>query len=162
MNDTQSATQWEHVDSPGQALVPTRRTVLKVPFLYTADGFSKSLMWGSMALFLVIQVVLGALAGKILLGTFVSQHTRMLVEGGINLGSYALGGFIIGFVTPQLRLFEPAVGAFLALLAAMTVAWFTPYLLYWASLDRMIFGGALAFALAYLGARAGEKLGGRM
>lgn len=41
------------------------------------------------------------------------------MQGVLNLSSYLIGGFIIGLISPGIRIREPGVGAFLAIAGAM-------------------------------------------
>ena len=83
-----------------------------------------------------------------------------MVQGLLNLISYFIGGFIIGLISPGIRIYEPAVGAFLSVLVMLVLTFFTPYSFLHFSLLKVIIGGGIAFFLALSGAKLGEKLAG--
>lgn len=125
--------------------------------------FSWGWVWASFLGFILIQVLLGDLAGRYLLNrSFHTQHLRYLIEGGINLGAYYLGGFCIGFFSPRVRLLEPAVAAGLAMLACLSVGWFTPSIFMQFGMNKFLLGGGLAAFLAYAGAFSAERFTGQV
>ncbi|MCA9796188.1 MAG: hypothetical protein KC910_30485, partial [Candidatus Eremiobacteraeota bacterium] len=88
--------------------------------------FSPAWLVLSLIVFVVIQVVFGWLAGRFLLSGYTAQHTRFLIEGLVVLISYFVGAFLIGVVSPDLRLVEPVAAALVATLAVMSVALMVP------------------------------------
>lgn len=124
--------------------------------------FSWGWVWASFAGFVIVQVILGGLAGQYLLRGYHTMHTGYLIEGAINLGGYYLGGFVIGFISPRIRLMEPAVAAFLAMFACMSVGLFTPYVFYQFGMNKFLIGGGIAAFLAYCGAFSAEKFTGQV
>ena len=122
--------------------------------------FSRKWVVGSMVLFITIELLLGGVVGTLVAGRFTSLSLRFLLQGLLNLVSYFIGGFIIGAVSPGLRILEPAVGAFLSLALMLCLSLFTPYSFIQFSLTKMLVGGAIAFGLALAGARVGEKMMG--
>jgi hypothetical protein len=121
-----------------------------------------SLKWVVFSLFIYIaaELILGAWVGSIVVGTFISMSLRFLLQGLLNLVSYFVGGFIIGLISPGLRIYEPAAGAFLAVSLTLMLSFFTPYSFIQFSLTKMLLGGGMAFFLALAGARLGERLSG--
>ena len=122
--------------------------------------FSWGWVWISFAGFLVFQVLLSQFATPYVTQGYQTAHFRFLVEGGITLAAYYLGGFLTGFVSPRVRLMEPAVAAGLAMFAAMSVGWFTPQIWYRFGLFKFLLGSATAASLAYAGAFSAERLTG--
>ena len=55
---------------------------------------------------------------------------------------------------------EPAVAAGLAMLACMSVGWFTPMVFYQFGVAKFALGGLLAASMAYGGAFSAERLTG--
>lgn len=141
-----------------QVAAASRTTVTDAP--KNRAPFSWGWVWLSFAGFLAFQVALGYLAGEYLLKHYHTGHTKYLIEGGINLGSYYLGGFLIGFISPRVRLLEPAVAAGLAMLACLSVGWFTPSVWHQFGTNKFLWGGGLAALLAYAGAFSAERLTG--
>jgi len=64
---------------------------------------------------------------------------------------------LIGLFSPGIRIKVPAVGAFCSVALMLAMSLFTPYAFIRFSLNKMLLGGAIAFGLALLGARIGER-----
>ena len=122
--------------------------------------FSKKWVLASTAIFVVVELFLGGLIGNLVVGTFLSLNLRFLLQGLLNLISFFIGGFIIGLISPGIRIFEPALGAFLSVALMLCLSFFTPYSFIQFSMTKMLIGGAIAFFLALTGARVGEKIAG--
>ncbi len=122
--------------------------------------FSKKWMFASMIIFITVELFLGGLVGSIVLGKFMSISLRFMLQGLLNIVSFFIGGFIIGLISPGIRIHEPAVGAFLSVSIMLCLSIFTPYSFIHFSLTKMIVGGIIAFFLALIGARLGEKVAG--
>lgn len=104
-----------------------------------------------------VELVLAGLFGNMVVGRFM--HTLYYaLEVILILVSYFVGGAIIGVVSPGIRILEPALGAFICVLLTFSISFFSPYSFIVFSWTKVIFGGGIAFGLALLGARAGEKL----
>ena len=141
------------------SLAPPVRTTVRAK---AEAPFSWGWVWASFAGFVGFQVLMGQFAGDYLLKGFHTMHLRYLVEGGINLSAYYLGGFLIGFISPKVRVLEPAVAAGLAMLACLSVGWFTPSVFYQFGMTKFLLGGGLAAFLAYCGAFSAEKFTGQV
>ena len=122
--------------------------------------FSKKWVLASTAIFVAVELFLGGLIGNLVVGTFLSLNLRFLLQGLLNLISFFIGGFIIGLISPGIRIFEPALGAFLSVALMLCLSFFTPYSFIQFSMTKMLIGGAIAFFLALTGARVGEKIAG--
>ncbi len=123
------------------------------------QSFSKKWMFASMAIFIVIEIFLGGLIGNFV-GGYMSISLRFMLQGLLHLVSFFIGGFIIGLISPGIRIYEPAAGAFLSVVVMLLLTVFTPYRFIQFSMSKMLIGGGIAFALALFGARAGEKAAG--
>lgn len=123
-----------------------------------------SLVWVfiSMGVFVGIEMVLGGLLGKYVVGRYLSMSLRFTLQGLLHVTSYFLGGIIVGFISPGIRIKEPAIGAFLAVLSMMLLTFFTPYTFIRMTSGKLFIGGAIAFVLALAGARIGERIAGNM
>lgn len=126
------------------------------------EPFSWKWVFISLAIFIGMEVILGVLLGYVVVGRYVSLSLRFLLQGLLNLASYFVGGFLIGVVSPRVRVVEPAVGAFFAVAATIGLTLFTPYAFIRFSMTKILIGGAIAFALALTGAKLGERLTGRL
>lgn len=125
-----------------------------------SKSFSKKWMLASMAIFVAVELLLGGLVGEVLIGGYMSRSLRFMMEGLLHIASFFVGGFIVGVISPGLRIHEPAAGAFLSVALMLILAIFTPYTFLRFSLTRMLVGGVIAFCLALVGARLGERLTG--
>lgn len=114
----------------------------------------------SMLIFIVTEIVLGIWIGKVVAGRYTSISLGFMVKGLLNLVSYFVGGFTIGLISPGLRIYEPAAGAFLCVALMLAVSLFTPYRFIQFSMTKMLIGGGIAFCLALAGARLGERVSG--
>ena len=124
------------------------------------QSFSKKWMFASVAIFIGVELILGGLVGNVVVGRFLSRSLYFILQGVLNLVSFFIGGFIIGLISPGIRIHEPAVGAFLSVSIMLCLSIFTPYSFIHFSLTKMLVGGVIAFFLALVGARLGEKIAG--
>ena len=122
--------------------------------------FSMKWMLISMVIFIGTELVLGGLVGEYLLGRYMSISLKFTLQGLLNLVSYFIGGLVVGFISPGLRISEPAVGAFLSVGIMLTLTQLTPYRFMDFSLTKLIIGGFIACFLAFVGAELGERLSG--
>ena len=122
--------------------------------------FSKNWMWISFGIFIVTELFLGGLVGGFIVGKYMSIHLRFMLQGLLNLMAYFIGGIIIGLISPGIRIYEPAAGAFLSVLVMLVLTFFTPFSFIHFSLTKVIIGGGIAFFLALTGAKIGERLSG--
>ena len=115
----------------------------------------------SLVVYIGLEVLLGGVLGY-LLNQFVSHPFQIRLELILMVVSYFIGGLVIGLISREVRLLEPAVGAFLAVGLTFLYAFFTPVHFFGFSPQRIMIGGAIAFALALLGADLGERIAGRL
>ncbi len=116
----------------------------------------------SFFIFIGLEILLGGVAGRILAGKFVSHVLHFKIELILILVSYFLGGLIIGFASPNIRILEPALGAFFAVFFTFLYSFFTPLRFFGFSLSRILIGGVIAFLLALFGADLGERAAARI
>lgn len=114
----------------------------------------------SIAIFIIVELLLGGFVGKFVFGRFFSLNLLFLIQGLLHLSSFFVGGFIIGMFSPGRRIFEPAVGAFLSVALVLLLSIFTPFRFIRFTPMVLIIGGAVAFLLALYGASLGERLMG--
>jgi len=115
-----------------------------------------------MVTFVGLELILGGVVGDMVAGEYKSLHLQFLLQGLLNLSGYFIGGFIIGVVSPKVRIHEPAVGAFASVALMLSLTFFTPYTFLRFSTGKLIIGGLVAFALALTGAKLGEKVTGQI
>ena len=114
----------------------------------------------SFVIFVLMETAIGAVIGQFIVGKYVSHNLQFLMQGLCNVGSYFVGGFVIGLISPGLRIYEPAAGAFLAVAGTLILTVFSPFTFLAFSMPKMMIGGAIAFFLAMTGAKFGERLSG--
>lgn len=122
------------------------------------NSFSKKWMILSMVIFIIAEVLIGGLVGNLIGGSYMSMGLRFLIQGILQLISFFVGGFFIGVISPGIRIKEPAVGAFLSVAIMLVLTFFTPYSFIHFSITKVIIGGVIAFGLALIGARMGERV----
>ena len=130
----------------------------------TESSSPRKILWIviSMIVFLAVEVVLGGFIGPLLRGRFVGHIFFLKIEVFLMLISYFFGGLVVGLISPGIRIFEPAVGAALAVFFTCAYSFFTPHRFYGFSFGRMSVGAIIAFVLALLGADLGERLAARL
>ena len=114
----------------------------------------------SVLIFTAFEVLLGQGVTKLLEGSTTSHMLMLRIELALMSASFLAGGFLIGVLSPGPRLLEPAIGAAITVVFTFLIAFFSPIVVFQASLSRMVVGGALGFVLALFGAHLGEKLTG--
>jgi hypothetical protein len=124
--------------------------------------FSTGWAAASVGIYTAAEVLLGHLVGPLVVGAYVSPmlHNRVMMV--LHLGSFLLGGLVVGVVSPGVRLLEPAVGAFVAVVLQLIIGLFMPHMFYAVSMDKIWLGGGIAFVLALGGAWTGERLMGNV
>ena len=113
-----------------------------------------------MAVFEGAELALGGVVGEYLVGCYMPMGVRFLLQGLLQIGSFFVGGVIIGVFSPGVRILEPAVGAALSIAAMFTFTVFSPYTFLAMQPSKLMIGGFLAFVVALTGARLGEKITG--
>lgn len=122
------------------------------------NPFSWGWVFSSVAVFVVAQLLLTVVIGQMLFGSRIPHGLLQVVQGLLILVSYFVGGFLIGVISPGVRMIEPALGAFLSIFLVVFVSFVMPNSYISFNWMRMIIGGVIAFALALYGATLGEKL----
>jgi hypothetical protein len=116
----------------------------------------------SMVIFIVVELFLGGFVGPLISGRFIGHIFFIKIEMILMLGSYFFGGLLVGLISPGIRIFEPAIGAALAVFFTFAYSFFTPHRFYGFAMDRVLFGALIAFGLALLGADVGERIAARL
>lgn len=124
--------------------------------------FSTGWMIASIVAFSAMEVLIGGYIGPAIAGRWVSHVFMLRLEVMLVLSSYLVGGFLIGFFSPTVRVFEPIAGAFIAAVLPFLIGILSPSRFYLASTQRLCMAGALAGFIAYVGADAGERLCGML
>jgi hypothetical protein len=125
----------------------------------TANTRPFSTPWcvASVALYCAVEVILGTFIGPWVVGAYVSPMLHYRLMTAMHVGSFFLGGVLVGMASPGVRLLEPAVGAVIAVFLTLAMSIFMPHAFMIFSMDKLFVGGGIAFVLAMFGAWTGEK-----
>lgn len=115
-----------------------------------------------MVAFIAAELLIGGVLGEIVLGRMVSINTSFLLQGLLNLAGFALGGFIIGLVSPGRRIVEPAIGAAATMVLISVLAIFVPFRYMGYTGGRFLIAAAIAAGIGAAGAYSAEKLTGNV
>ncbi|MDY0063102.1 MAG: hypothetical protein RBU45_25065 [Myxococcota bacterium] len=125
--------------------------------------FSWSWVIASVVIFTALEVLFAVLLAPLLFGGWLLSHTvRVIVELVVHLGSYLVGGVLVGVISPGLRLLEPAVGAFCSVVLVLFASLFLPLSAFHWSFSRLLLGGGIAFVCGLGGAYVGERVMGNL
>ena len=113
-----------------------------------------------MVVFIGVELTVSTLVGRALLANAMSVSLNFTLRGLLHVSSFFVGGFLIGVVSPRLRMWEPAVGAFCAVLLMFLLTAFVPNVFVRFEGGKLMMAGSFALVLALVGARLGEKLTG--
>jgi peptidoglycan/LPS O-acetylase OafA/YrhL len=115
-----------------------------------------------MVVFIGVELTVSGLVGHALLKNAMSVSLSFTLQGLLHVSSFFLGGFLIGVVSPKLRIWEPAIGGFLAVLLMFVLTAFIPNVFVQFEGGKVLMAGGFALVLALVGARLGEKLTGNL
>ncbi|MEW6280238.1 MAG: hypothetical protein AB1758_16540, partial [Candidatus Eremiobacterota bacterium] len=104
--------------------------------------FSWAWVWMSIGSFLVAQSILAAIGLRM-----ATIHGHLLREVLFNVATYYIGGFMIGVVSPKIRVMEPAVAAVITMFLVMSVGMWFPTNLLPFNLGKAVIMGALVFVV---------------
>ena len=114
----------------------------------------------SILIFVALELLFGGATAYFLSGRNISHMLGLRIELAMSLLSFFLGGFVVGLISPGMRLIEPAIGASVTVVFTFLIAFFTPITVLAADPSRMLMGGLAAFLVALFGAHLGERLTG--
>jgi hypothetical protein len=107
--------------------------------------------------FTAAELIIGLVVGPLVVGRFVSPMLRMRVEMLLHLSSFLGGGVVFGFMTPGVRLAEPAVAAMVSVWLTFLMSFFLPHNFVHFSTDKVLVSGGIACVLALFGTYSAEK-----
>lgn len=128
----------------------------------TERPFSMGWLWLSVGIFLLAELSIGTYVGPVVLGKYVSPAFHLQLQSLMHLASFYVGGVLVGLLSPGIRMKEPAVGAFVSVLAVFLMSVFLPHAFMRFNLQKILLGGGIAVGLALMGAYTGEKLMGNI
>ncbi len=117
---------------------------------------------GSMIVFVVLEVSLGAGLASLLDERMLSHGTGLLLRNGLQMVAFFGGGLFIGVVSPRIRLLEPALGAVGCILLILVMTWMTPIHVYGFGGTRLLAACVVSFVVAISGAWLGERMMGNV
>lgn len=125
--------------------------------LKQSQPFSWWWVVASVVIFTAMEILIALmLAPAIFAGRLASPMLQMRLQMLMHLASFLVGGLFVGLISPRVRLYEPAVGAFIAVLLVFLMSVFMPYHWFSFELGKIAIGGGIAFVLALAGAYTGE------
>ncbi len=133
-----------------------------MPASSSVQPFAWRWVFLSMAVFIVLELILGEGLAHLLHGRLLSDGTSLLLRNGLQLAAFFGGGALIGVVSPKLRLVEPALGAVGCMLLIVVLTWMTPLRFYGFGGAKLLAACAVSFVVALAGAWAGERLTGNV
>ena len=123
-----------------------------------SQPFSTGWVVASVLIFTAMEIGIAlVLFPAVIAAHLASQMVQIRLQMIMHLGSFYLGGIFVGVISPRVRLVEPAVGAFIAVLLVFLMSVFLPQSYLHFDLTKIFVGGGIAFALAIAGAYTGEK-----
>lgn len=124
-------------------------------------GFSRNWLLASLGIMVAVELVLYNGAAGLIAGCF-GHVTKYKVEVLVLLLGFYCGGFVVGFISPDVRVAEAAVAAVGSVLLAFLISFFTPMMFFTFNMGKLLIGGAIASFLGASGAKSGEKLAAAM
>lgn len=125
--------------------------------------FSTKWVIASVLIYTAMEIAIAlAIAPAIFAGRLASPMLQMRLQMLMHLGSFYVGGVAVGIISPGVRLAEPAVGAFIAVLLVFLMSVFMPHAFMSFDTTKIVLGGGIAFVLALMGAFTGERLMGNV
>jgi hypothetical protein len=123
-----------------------------------SQPFSTWWMIASVLIFTGMEILIAILiAPAIFAGRLASPMLQMRLQMLMHLASFLVGGVFVGIISPRVRMMEPAVGAFIAVMLVFLMSVFMPHSFFHWSWTKIAVGGGIAFGLALFGAYTGEK-----
>lgn len=112
----------------------------------------------SLLIFIAVELLLAGLLGHLIFSRFVPHTLMYTLEVILMLSSFFVGAALVGFISTEVRILEPAIAAFLFVLITLAISLFSPYSFMVFTWTKALIGGGIAFCLAWMGASLGEKL----
>jgi hypothetical protein len=123
----------------------------------------------SMVIFVAFELFLRGVVGQFITTRFAHDMLDIRLQMLLMIASYFFGGVLVGLISPGIRIFEPAVGAALAVVFTWAYLFFGPIFGFGAlyhfmrfPLGYMVLGSGIAFVVALFGADLGERIAARL
>jgi len=125
--------------------------------------FSTKWVMASVLIYTAMEIGIAVfLAPAIFAGRLASPMLQIRLEMLMHLASFYVGGVAVGVISPGVRLAEPAIGAFIAVLLVFLMSFFMPMSFMNFDTTKIVIGGGIAMVLALMGAFTGERIMGNV
>ena len=120
--------------------------------------FSWSWVVASVLIITGMEIGIAVVISPLLLASrLATQMVQLRLDMLMHLGSFLLGGWLVGIISPRVRMWEPAVGAAISVIIVFLMSFFLPYSWMRWDWNKILIGGGIAFVLALAGAYTAEK-----
>jgi hypothetical protein len=116
--------------------------------------------WVIAAVLIITAMEIGiaiVISPALLASRLASRMVQLRLDMLMHLGSFLLGGWLVGIISPRVRMWEPAVGAAIAVIIVFLMSFFLPHSYLRWDWSKIFVGGGIAFGLALVGAYTAEK-----
>lgn len=125
--------------------------------------FSAKWVMASVVIYTAMEIGIAVfLAPAIFAGRLASTMLQIRLEMLMHLASFYVGGVAVGVISPGVRLAEPAIGAFIAVVLVFSMSMFMPMSFMNFDTTKIAIGGGIAMVLALMGAFTGERIMGNV
>ncbi|MCC7071687.1 MAG: hypothetical protein IT383_10205 [Deltaproteobacteria bacterium] len=105
-----------------------------------------------------MEVAIAVLISPLLLASrLATQMVQLRLDMLMHLASFLVGGWVVGVISPRVRMWEPAVGAAISVMIVFLMSVFLPHSWWRWDWNKVVIGGGIAFVLALAGAYTAEK-----
>ncbi|MBI1944944.1 MAG: hypothetical protein HYS27_04565 [Deltaproteobacteria bacterium] len=123
-----------------------------------AQPFSWAWVIASVLIITAMEICIAVvISPAILASRLASTMVQLRLDMLMHLASFLLGGWFVGVISPRVRLWEPAVGAAIAVIIVFLMTFFLPHSYIRWDWTKIFVGGGIGFVLALAGAYTGEK-----
>ncbi len=124
--------------------------------------FSRFWVMISVLIFVALEALLSMGVQHFLGPSRMSAMFTFRLDMLMHLAAYFSGAFIIGFVSPGIRIDEPCIGALISALLTLAYGMFMPNHFWGVTPGKALFVTLFVVGVAYAGSRFGEKSSGEL
>jgi hypothetical protein len=122
------------------------------------QSFSWAWVIASVLIITGMEIGIAVVISPLLLASrLATQMVQLRLDMLMHLGSFLLGGWLVGIISPRVRMWEPAVGALISVMLVFLMSFFLPQTWMRWDWNKIVIGGGIAFVLALAGAYTAEK-----
>lgn len=105
-----------------------------------------------------MEIAIAVVISPLLLASrLATQMVQLRLDMLMHLASFLVGGWVVGVISPRVRMWEPAVGAAISVAIVFLMSVFLPHTWMRWDWNKIFIGGGIAFVLALAGAYTAEK-----